>query len=76
MGVFPNLFLDKVRPSIEYLSANYKNYRLVADTCDSHTRGSNAQCVRPSVQANAGQPNIKQPVALESPDLGASGVLP
>lgn len=30
MGIFPNLFLDRVRPSIEHLSHNYKHYRLVA----------------------------------------------
>ena len=28
MGIFPNLFLDKIRPSIEYLGANYRNYEL------------------------------------------------
>ena len=30
MGVYPNLFLDKIRPSVEHLASNYKNYRLVA----------------------------------------------
>ena len=29
MGVAPNLFLDKIRPSIEHLANNYKSYRLV-----------------------------------------------
>lgn len=28
MGIVPNLFLDKTRPSIEYLAKNYKEYRL------------------------------------------------
>lgn len=28
MGVAPNLFLDKIRPSIDYLAKNYKNYTL------------------------------------------------
>lgn len=33
MGIFPNLFLDKVRPSIEHLAKNYRQYRLeVVDT--------------------------------------------
>ncbi len=31
MGVFPNVFLDKIRPSIEHLAANYKHYELHAD---------------------------------------------
>jgi len=30
MGIYPNLFLDKIRPSVEHLANNYKNYRLVA----------------------------------------------
>ena len=34
MGVFPNLFLDKVRPSIENLADNFKSYRLVAVSGD------------------------------------------
>jgi NADH-quinone oxidoreductase subunit M len=28
MGIFPNLFLEKTRPSIENLAKNFKNYRL------------------------------------------------
>ncbi len=28
MGVFPNLFLDKVRPSIDHLAKSYRTYRL------------------------------------------------
>lgn len=35
MGVAPNLFLDKIRPSIEHLANNYKAYRLVAEE-ESH----------------------------------------
>ncbi|MEN9834296.1 MAG: hypothetical protein RL011_489 [Pseudomonadota bacterium] len=31
MGVFPNLFLDKVRPSIENLANNFRNYKIVAE---------------------------------------------
>ena len=31
MGVFPNLFLDKVKPSIENLANNFRNYRIVAE---------------------------------------------
>jgi len=31
MGVFPNLFLDKIRPSIENLANNYKSYKIVAE---------------------------------------------
>ena len=31
MGVFPNLFLDKVRPSIENLANNLNHYRVVAE---------------------------------------------
>ena len=31
MGVFPGLFLDKVKPSIEHLAANYKHYRLIVN---------------------------------------------
>jgi NADH-quinone oxidoreductase subunit M len=30
MGIYPNLFLDKVKPSVEHLAQTYKNYRLVA----------------------------------------------
>ena len=30
MGVFPNLFLEKVRPSVELLANNVREYRLVA----------------------------------------------
>ncbi len=30
MGIYPNLFLDKVRPSIEHLSGNFRHYRLIA----------------------------------------------
>jgi len=30
MGIYPNLFLDKVRPSVEHLSNNYQSYRLIA----------------------------------------------
>jgi NADH-quinone oxidoreductase subunit M len=29
MGVYPNLFIDKIKPSISHLAKNYKNYRLV-----------------------------------------------
>jgi NADH-quinone oxidoreductase subunit M len=29
MGVAPNLFLDKIRPSIEHLANNYRSYKLV-----------------------------------------------
>jgi len=41
MGIFPNLFLDKVRPSIAYLAKNYQEYRLTDadqahDTGDTH----------------------------------------
>jgi NADH-quinone oxidoreductase subunit M len=43
MGIFPGIFLDKIRPSIEHLAKNYKSYRLVAvdgpesgDTSPSH----------------------------------------
>lgn len=28
MGIFPNAFLDKARPSIEYLAQNYNHYQL------------------------------------------------
>jgi NADH-quinone oxidoreductase subunit M len=28
MGVFPNVFIDKTKPSIERLAKNYKNYSL------------------------------------------------
>ena len=28
MGVFPNAFINKTRPSIEHLAKNYKNYSL------------------------------------------------
>jgi hypothetical protein len=28
MGVFPNAFIDKTKPSIERLAKNYKNYSL------------------------------------------------
>ncbi|MEZ4743097.1 MAG: NADH-quinone oxidoreductase subunit M [Bdellovibrionota bacterium] len=28
MGVFPNFFLDKIRPSIDHLAKNYQNYSL------------------------------------------------
>jgi len=31
MGVFPGLFLDKIRPSIENLANNYKSYKIVAE---------------------------------------------
>lgn len=31
MGVFPNLFLDKVRPSIHHLATTYQEYRLEAE---------------------------------------------
>lgn len=34
MGVFPNLFLDKVKPSISYLAQNYQNYRLTVAHTD------------------------------------------
>jgi NADH-quinone oxidoreductase subunit M len=34
MGVFPNLFLDKIRPSIDNLAENFKSYRLVAVSGD------------------------------------------
>jgi NADH-quinone oxidoreductase subunit M len=30
MGIYPNLFLDKIRPSVEHLAQNYKQYRLNA----------------------------------------------
>jgi NADH-quinone oxidoreductase subunit M len=30
MGVVPNLFLAKVRPSIDHLATNYRHYRLIA----------------------------------------------
>lgn len=30
MGIFPNFFLEKSRPSIEYLARNFTNYRLIA----------------------------------------------
>jgi NADH-quinone oxidoreductase subunit M len=29
MGIYPNLFLDKIRPSVEHLAKNYKNYQLI-----------------------------------------------
>ena len=28
MGVFPNIFLDRIRPSVEYLGSTYKTYKL------------------------------------------------
>ncbi len=31
MGIFPNIFLDKVRPSIEHLAKNYQSYTLEAN---------------------------------------------
>lgn len=31
MGVFPNLFLDTIRPSVEHLCKNYSHYRLIAN---------------------------------------------
>jgi NADH-quinone oxidoreductase subunit M len=30
MGIYPNLFLDKIRPSVEHLAQNFKQYRLNA----------------------------------------------
>jgi NADH-quinone oxidoreductase subunit M len=74
MGIFPNVFLDKVRPSIEYLSANYKNYRLVADSCDSHDQGHDEQCTHHGDQVDKGLPIKKLRIAVGSPDLGTSGV--
>lgn len=74
MGVFPNVFLDKVRPSIEYLSANYKNYRLVAESCDSHDQGHDEQCTRAGDQVGLGLPIKKLHVAVGSAESGTSGV--
>lgn len=36
MGVMPNLFLDKTKPSIEYLAKNFKEYRLTV-TADNNS---------------------------------------
>jgi NADH-quinone oxidoreductase subunit M len=74
MGIFPNVFLDKVRPSIEYLSANYKNYRLVAESCDSHDQGHDEQCTRAGDQVDLGLPIKKLHVAVGSAESGTSGV--
>jgi NADH-quinone oxidoreductase subunit M len=38
MGVVPNLFLDKVRPSIEHLAKNYTNYTLTVASGNSPTK--------------------------------------
>jgi NADH-quinone oxidoreductase subunit M len=73
MGVFPNFFLDKVRPSIEYLSANYRNYRLVAESCDLPAPVHSGSCEQTNNQADVTIPITKQRVALGSPDLGAPG---
>jgi NADH-quinone oxidoreductase subunit M len=37
MGVFPNLFLDKIRPSIAYMAEHYQTYRLQIGTNDDFT---------------------------------------
>jgi NADH-quinone oxidoreductase subunit M len=47
MGILPNLFLDKVKPSIEHLAQNYLHYRLVAvsgpGASDIATSGADAE---------------------------------
>lgn len=42
-GVLPNLFLDKVRPSIKHLSDNYQEYRLEAPLADLDTGKNQGQ---------------------------------
>ena len=45
MGIYPNLFLEKVKPSVSFLARNYQNYRLVElETKDPafHTADSNS----------------------------------
>jgi len=32
MGIFPNFFLNKIRPSVEYLAKDFSKYRLVASS--------------------------------------------
>ena len=39
MGVFPNFFLDKIKPSLNHLARNFQNYRLVSST-NSNTKHS------------------------------------
>jgi NADH-quinone oxidoreductase subunit M len=74
MGVFPNLFLDKVRPSIEYLSANYKNYRLVADSCQSPGQGIDEVCSQQDKRKELNPKNIRPRLAIESQGRAAAGV--
>jgi len=39
MGIFPNYFLDKVRPSIDHLAKNYHSYTLQAEKWDDRPNG-------------------------------------
>jgi NADH-quinone oxidoreductase subunit M len=48
MGVFPNFFLSKIRPSIDHLAETYQNYRLYVHVPTDHDQNS--------VSLNIGQP--------------------
>ncbi len=45
MGVFPNVFLDRVKPSIEHLAKNYQNYQLVVESGDGRAASTAADSV-------------------------------
>ncbi|MGE0171526.1 MAG: NuoM family protein [Oligoflexales bacterium] len=35
MGIYPNLFLDKIKPSVDYLAKNFSSYQLVIEESSS-----------------------------------------
>jgi NADH-quinone oxidoreductase subunit M len=56
MGVFPNLFLDKIRPSIENLADNFKSYRLVAVSGDLVDETAHTAAVDPHHDQQQAEP--------------------
>jgi NADH-quinone oxidoreductase subunit M len=53
MGVAPNLFLDRVRPSIEHLADSYRHYRLVAVNAEHEAETAVATATSPAAPVSA-----------------------
>lgn len=53
MGIFPNFFLNKARPSIEYLANNFKEYRLSIEEPLQDVPATSQRAVTPNQQLSA-----------------------
>ena len=60
MGVFPNLFLDKIRPSVDHLAKDYRHYRLTVEVAPKGVPGLTSIDQAPKISA-ATQTNEVRP---------------